>query len=61
MRIHNYYLNTKLLKWIEIICENHIRTMGERFKGKFIDTTFPVVKREPEKFRFVRDSNPLTL
>ena len=34
--------------------------MGQRFKGKVIDTTFPVAKREHEKIQACKDSNPLT-
>lgn len=40
--IHNSYLNTKLLKWIEIMYVKIILVMGQRFKGEVIDTTFPV-------------------
>ena len=42
-------------------CENHIRTMGQRFKGKVIDTTFPVAKREPEKIQACTGFKPFTL
>lgn len=39
---------------------NHIRTMGQRCKGEFIDTTFPVAKREPEKIQACMGFKPFT-
>ena len=34
--------------------------MGQRCKGKFIDTTFPVAKREPEKIQGCMGFKPFT-
>ena len=34
--------------------------MGQRCKGKFIDTTFPVAKREPEKIQACMGFKPFT-
>lgn len=34
--------------------------MGQRCKGEFIDTTFPVAKREPEKIQACMGFKPFT-
>ena len=34
--------------------------MGQRCQGEFIDTTFPVAKREPEKIQACMGFKPFT-